>query len=522
MKNLKTTALILASLFIILAIKAQAASLLAVCSDNNDVDTCPKSKLFFPIYAKSGSKTPFKFKVDPSGLGDIDADTAFNSTIEVLDLWEAESSLEFQQVDGGKFDTDIDISNYDPILNAAHSLGFSPIVYDADGSITDDLLGSGSKTNVLGFAGATFFTTSGGTITGIKESQAVFNGYLYKTSNVGGTFNSVLNDFTTTILHEFGHMFGMDHTQGGDLDGFNAHASDLTDVPVMFPIAANTLVELQKDDTASVKEAYPLGTEASLYGRIEGKLLKNGAPIKGANVVAFKVDDSNPRKKAVASPSDVDGAGLGTFVMPNLDPGAYIVKAEPIDSDFVDGSSVGLHSPINSNLMTTGFYKGDGELVLATSSLNTGVNQALQLNVTAGSTANIVFDIGSNPTGGDSTNNGQGASFTLSGRAINTSRGIFLNSFSTKTLKLKITNLTPGQSKTVKLSTDYPDLIQFIPSDTITFRKSVKQVTVRFAGYLLFVDAVSDLNDLGSAFIPLTVEDLGTGYIDDTQGFLVF
>ncbi len=499
-----------------------AASLLGVCSDNSDLDTCPPAKLFFPIFAKSGSKTPFKFKVDPSGLGDIDADTAFNSTVEVLDLWEAESSLEFQQVDGGKFNNDINVSNYDPILNPNHSLGFSPIVYDTDGSITDDLLGDGSKDSVLGFAGAVFFTTSNSNITGIKESQAVFNGHLYDTDNVGGTPGSVLNDFVTTILHEFGHMFGMDHSQGGNLDGFNAGDSDLTDIPVMFPIAANPLVELQKDDIASVREAYPLGDETSLYGRIEGKLLKNGSPIKGANIIAFKIDDSNPRKKSVTSPSDIDGAGLGAFVLPNLDPGTYIIKAEPIDPEFVEGSSVGIHTPINSILMTTGFYKGDGELVLATSNLNTGISQAKQIIVSAGSSTNITFDIGTSPVGGDETNNGVSASFTLGGRALNTNKGIFLNYTRNKIVKMKIINLNPGTSKTVKLSTEYPDLIHFLPSDTITFRKGVKQISVQFAGYTFFADAVSDIDDLGSAFIPLTVEDLETGYIDNSAGFLVF
>jgi hypothetical protein len=515
MKTIRTLSLI--CFIFIFTIEAHAASLLAACSDNSSVANCPSSKLFFPIYAKSGSKTPFKFKVDPSGLGDIDADTAFNSTIEVLDLWEAESSLDFQQVDGGKFNSDINVSNYDPILSPSSPLGFSPIVFDDDGSITDDLLGNGAKESVLGFAGARFANSSAG----IKESQAVFNGFLYDRDNVGGTLADVLNEFQTTILHEFGHMFGLDHTQGGDLDRFNAGTADVTDIPVMFPISGNTLIELQKDDIASVKEAYPLGDEATLYGRVEGKLLKNGSPIKGANIVAYKVGDSNPRKKAVACPSDVNGKGAGAFLLPNLDPGTYIIYAEPIDPDFVEGSSVGIHDPISPSLMTTGFYKGDGELVLATSNLNTGISQALQLNVTAGATTNIVFDIGNNPVGGGN-NNGAEASFSLSGRALNTDKGIFLNNFSNKIVKFKISNPNPGTSKTVKLSTDYPDLIHFLPSDTITFRKGVKQVSVQFAGYVYFQDAISDIDDLGSAFIPLTVEDLGTGYIDDTQGFLVF
>ncbi len=495
---------------------SHAASLLAACSGDFDISACPESLLFFPTYAKVGSKTPFKFKVDPSGLGDIDADTAYSSTIEVLDAWEAESNLDFQAVDDSKFDEDIDITNYDPILNPSRSLGFSPIVYDEDGSITDDLLGEGAKNNILGFAGAQFFTVKGNKIKSIKESQAVFNGYLYRSH---GNLASVIQDFQSTILHEFGHMFGIDHSQGGNLEGFNNRSSDLSDVPIMFPIAANPLVELQKDDIAIVKTAYPLGDEKSLYGNITGMLLRNGSPLRGANVVAYKIDEVNPRKKAVASPSDIDGLSLGAFRLPNLDPGTYIIKAEPIDADFVEGSSIGINDPISGSRMSTGFYRGDGELALKTNTLSTGIAQAQQITVNPGSNETIIFDVGNKPYGSKDTS---GATFTLSGRAISFRDGIYLKYAGKKTVELKITNPTPGVSKTINLSTDYPELIEFLPSDTITIKKKNTKIKVRFATFFDFVDVVGDLDELGIAFIPLTVEDQDSGYTNENEGFLVF
>lgn len=490
---------------------ANAASFLAACDENKSPSNCSANKLSFPKYKTANDATvPFKYKVDRGGLGDIDEDTAFDATVEVLDLWEAESNLKFEQVDGGKFGSDITVNNYDSILDPSGSLGFSPIVFDNDGSIVDEIIGTGAKNNVLGFAGAVFFTSSGGHITGIKESQSLFNGFLFRGNNSA----SVLNEFQTTILHEFAHMFGIDHTQGGNIEGFNSN-SDLTDIPVMFPIAANPLVELQQDDIAAVRLGYPAGDESIRYGTINGRLLKNGLPVKGANIVAFKADENNPRKKSVACPSDVDGQGRGKFVLPNLEPGEYILRAEPLDSGFTEGSSVGIHEPINPSRMDTGFYQGDGESMLKTESLSTGVSQALRISVSAGSTTNVQFDIGSNPS---TTTNGE-ASFSLSGKAFNDA--VYLRVFRSNSSRFKITNLNPGQMRNLQISTNYPDLISF-SKETVAFTKPFKKLDVSFENYSSFLEIFPELETEGEVFIPLRVEDLDTGYVDESQGFIVY
>lgn len=496
-----------------LVLNAQAASLLAVCDDNETPENCSVTKLSFPIYkTASDGKVHFKYKVDKGGLGDIDDETAFDSTVEVLDLWEAESNLEFEQSGSGQFSSNITVNNYDPILNASSSLGFSPIVFDEDGSIVDDILGNGAKNNVLGFAGAAFFTVNDdGSVANIKESQSLFNGFLFK----GGNSAVIINDFQTTILHEFAHMFGIDHTQGGNIEGFNNGDNDLSDVPVMFPIAANPLVELQHDDIAAVRLAYPLGNESVLYGSINGKLLKNGVPISGANIVAFKADDTNSRKKSVACPSDVDGQGRGKFLLPNLEPGEYILRAEPIDEAFTEGSSVGIHDPIDSSRMDTGFYQGDGQAILETNNLNTGLSQALRITVSAGSITNLQFDVGDSPS---STTNGE-ASFTLGGKALN--NYTFLPTRKKTSSKFKITNLNPGQSMHLQISTDYPELISF-SKNIINSNKPFKKLIVTFASYSTFLQTFPELETEDEKFIPLRVEDLDTGYVDESQGFLVY
>ena len=513
---------------------AQAASILGVCSNNAILDSCKANKLFFPTYERTGSTYDFNFRVDQGAIGEIDEDTAYTTTLEMLDLWEAESSLAF--LDTGRLSQDITGDNFASVLETSSPLGFSPIVFDDDGEITNALFGidpndpdGGARTSVLGFAGATFFNTSSTEITGILESQAVFNGYLFNRTNVGGTLAAILIEFKTTILHEFGHMFGLDHAQGGNLEDFNDGTGDQEDIPVMFPFAANPLVELQHDDIASVRAVYPVGNEASSFGTITGTLVKNGTRVRGANVVAFLTDDSNPRKRAVSGPSDVNGAGDGAFLLPNLVPGTYVVKAEPIDSQFIGGSSLGLYDPISSNQMTTGFYNGDGNNIIETNNLSTGISQAQQITVTAGQTNNIVFDIGSNPGGTDDgdTDDGNGSTadvtFTLGGKAVN--KAIFTKNFKTVNVKLKIVNASPGTLRNIRVSTDYPDLISFPNSDTVSFSNKKKKVKITLASYTDFLVEFPDLADpsgTGIQEIPLTVTDLDTNYVDDSQTILIF
>ena len=55
--------------------------------------------------------------------------------------------------------------------------------------------------------------------------------------------------------------------------------------------------------------------------------------MKAANVIAYNIND--PFGELVSSVTDVDGQGEGNFRIPNLSPGTYVLKVEPIASGFV-------------------------------------------------------------------------------------------------------------------------------------------------------------------------------------------
>lgn len=516
---------ILLACILIFSLKVNAAGILAICSKNTSLSSCPDRKLFFPVYRTTDGVTTFNYRIDQGPLGELSNTQTVTITEDLLGKWADESSLSFVRTGTGFLDVDVNEDNYSPYLEPNDPLGYSPVIWDAEGTIIEDILGGGTKEFVLGFAGATCYNSSNigtscagvsGDVNRVVESQTLLNGYLFNGDNTDESSSEVLEEFKTTLLHEFAHMFSIDHTQGGNLKGYNNSSGDFTDIPVMFPVAANPLEDLQQDDIAAVRYAYPKGDEDALYGTIQGQLLKDGNLIKGANVVAYKVGEDNPKKLAVAAASDSDGRD--NFIIPNLLPGTYILFAEAIDSSFTGGSSIGLHDPISSSKIRTGFYN-NGESIIESSSLNTGLAQAFQLNLSAGETKSVVFDTeASDSDGGGSDSNG--ASFTTGGRAFN-GKPISIKFSKKKKVKAKFVNQTKGERRVLTFSTDYPDLIQFKP-EILCFKKRSKKVKIKIASYLDLVDTFPELDDFEEVTIPVTITDTTTGYVDNGNSLVIF
>lgn len=494
-----------------------AASMIGVCSNGLfSVDNCPASEISFPAFETVNGKANFLFRTDEGNLGDLNNQEASTAVDDILGIWEDVSSVDFIKDGNGKIDIDVNASNFGPFLDPADPLGFSPIIFDANGELVDNLIGNGARNSVLGFAGATFFeTNNNGKVEFIVESQALFNGFLFDDSNrndLSGA-DEILNEFKTTILHEFAHMLGIDHSQGGLIEEFvqasNGQNVDLSDIPIMFPIAANPLLELKRDDIAAINIKYPLNSISNNSGTIKGQILSNGEPVIGANVIAFNVD--NPLEEHIACPSDVDGQGTGNFEIPGLSPGNYIVAVEPIFSDFDGGSSVGLHDPPSPNTIPSGFFNGSTENIILSSDLNTGLNQAQRISLSAGETVeNIILDIDN----GDISNI---RTFSLKGKSLQ--KAIRLKVNKPKTVKFKIIQENKDLDRVV-LSTNFPNLTSFKKSE-IVFNKNKKTAKITFASLNDFLEDFPEILIQGLE-IQLTVQDADSGFIDSTQSFFIF
>jgi hypothetical protein len=275
--------------------------------------------------------------------------------------------------------------------------GQSPIVFDADGTIFDQL---GLPPEVIGFA----FPCAANPTTGkLTAAGAVLNGRFQDTIDNpwSGNYELTAAEFDQAFTHEFGHFLGLDHSQINEsvLNGTPLHCStdDNAGLPLMFPVLfcqARTSVSLpilSTDDTAWISRLYPAATSSggktaftAAYGTISGTVyFSDGVtPAQGVNVIARQVDKAtttinearryavsvvsgylftgNPgqtvtcQNPAAPTPQTCanlgssfgshDPAQIGYFEIP-VPPGNYTVEVESVLADFQGGSGVGPLDP---------------------------------------------------------------------------------------------------------------------------------------------------------------------------------
>src|SRR6185369_12742743 len=232
--------------------------------------------------------------------------------------------------------------------------GISPIIFDDDGSITDDLLGAGAKNVILGFSSPECGDPNSAVIT---ESVAVLNGRFVDGIDTAANPEMPSADFGAVFLHEFGHFFNLDHTQINLREAFDESTTDDDAVATMFPILIDGTQQgtLALDDIAAVSALYPAPDLASTSGSIHGRVVrKDGTGFQGAYVIARNLAD--PRHLAVGvvsgaryAPGQPGGEApeelRGQYDIVGLPPGMYSLEIEPIDQRFTGGSSVGPLDP---------------------------------------------------------------------------------------------------------------------------------------------------------------------------------
>ena len=140
---------------------------------------------------------------------------------------------------------------------------------------------------------------------------------------------SYSEQFFMTLVHEFGHTFGLQHTLTSSvMSTYNTTASTKAN-----PLGA--------DDIAGISLLYPAPNYLSTVGSISGTVTMNGKGLNLASVVA--ISPSNP---AIATLTNPDG----TYQINGIKPGLYYVYAHPLPPPVEgEGSPDNVFYPHNSN-----------------------------------------------------------------------------------------------------------------------------------------------------------------------------
>ncbi len=162
-----------------------------------------------------------------------------------------------------------------------------------------------------------------------------------------GAIPSYSENFFVTLVHEFGHTLGLQHSLASSV------MSTLT------TSTSSKATPLAPDDIAGISLLYPASTYLATVGSISGRVTMGSTGVNLASVVA--ISPSNPAITALTNPD-------GTYQMNGVPPGPYFVYVQPLPAPLAFESAYdnliyprdasGNPIPPNYDAFVTQFYTG--------------------------------------------------------------------------------------------------------------------------------------------------------------------
>lgn len=296
-----------------------------------------------------------------------------------------------EDINGDNFFTDY-YPKFEKSGTVQNPIGY--IVFDEDGEIMRGIQGEGAKTLYIGIT--ILFKDSKSPY--YKSAVMIFNGKAFddiEDSDIKEM--SSAKEFGNTIMHEEGHLLGLDHTQPlREIMGDNEKAAPdkPIGVPTMYPLNITLdQYDLHDDDKSGLAFLYwQDGTTQEFkdsFCVIEGEVknAKDGISYQGVNVVAYANVDAENEKYADQR-SFVSGAlypphtPKGDYKLTGIIPGIpYKVVLEAIMPSFSDSFSGSINpfgideeNPMKSPTEED-FTKGNNAIVSSQGKENVACNQ---------------------------------------------------------------------------------------------------------------------------------------------------
>lgn len=284
---------------------------------------------------------PVVYNLDRGDLGPISHDDATALIVKAFNAWQSPDTTSIRLERGPDLPVDVDGSNFQQYLDH-NTPSINPIVLDNDGSIIQALAGNGADKDVLGLAGPVEIFNEQ-----IAYNQIVFNGVILEEHDFGPA------ELYPTLLHEFGHFLGLDHSQIFRHIAYDYVGANDAIVPIMLPDAADDESRrdrLTDEDILSISSLYPAPNLHERTGSISGLVRRDGTELPGVNVIAQRVGAVTDQIYSfVTGTYEIN---RGTFRFTGLPPGGYRIYIEPLDRSYTGISSVGQYA---INIMSNSF-----------------------------------------------------------------------------------------------------------------------------------------------------------------------
>jgi len=353
----------------------------------------------------TGGFTSVTLTLDQGNLGLLANAQADGLVADVIGVWNGVSQSTVRlTIAAAPLTTDVTHLNYQSFVGLVAPLhGFNPLVYDVDGQIMDLLAGNGGN-QFLGYASPVYYVDANNNPApgNIVEGRVVLNGRFLDGNTIAPNPEVPTAEFEGVIVHELGHMLGLDHSQINPMDPTNN--TQPTMVPFFVP-GTSGMRTLKMDDIAWISYLYPSAQYAASFGSISGQVIERVGPtdqgFQGINVIARRVGGA--RIDAISCVSGyVYYAGFGSpdlagrYLIPGAPPTSYTVEIERVFSGYTGGSSVGpLDPPVGfPGISGPEFYNGPRESAYDTPTEKTNIPVAVGVQT---SNINVILNTQTQP-----------------------------------------------------------------------------------------------------------------------------